>query len=106
MFGMQVFTTMFQVYFGALAKRHQVGEQKTICRLNQIFWILRILFSTAAYRVTSQRQGHIQATPVVSATTPFFGTGTVSLRSFTVVKKETWVAFQCAEDGVMREDKR
>src|SRR5690242_5576478 len=105
MLGGLVGASVFQADFGVLAKRHEVGEEKAVSRLDFVFSAHSASGVTTAGRLAGERQRHIAAAPVIAAAAPFFRACALCLRRLAVVKEEARVPFQGTEIRAVRKYK-
>src|SRR5690242_13930573 len=96
---------MLKFYDCSFSERHEIGDQKTVAGFYEVLFVSGLVFSRCAARVTGKWKGHIFTTPVIAAPAPFFCSCAVSLWAFTVIKKETRIAFKCSQIGLMGENK-
>src|ERR1700730_213366 len=85
---------------GVSAEGEEVGQEEAISGFDLVEVRFGVLGTFRADGVPGEREGHVEAAPVVSAAAPFFGAGALGLGGQGVVEVEARVAFKSAEIGV------
>src|SRR6266404_2308870 len=105
MLGGLVPPAMFEANKGVLAEGHQIGQQKTVARLDLVQVVLRFLRAACTHRMPGKGQRHIAPTPVISSPGPFFCAGPLGLRRLAVIKEKPRISLERVQDRAVGENK-